>query len=109
LSLLIVIFWLPLSLLKDISADMDVFSTAQQEVSLPSGSEEVKRYMYMFHVFFSTAGTDNCCFNLCGCYFLFGTQYAAGDGRSALTGGLTGSHERQTSIFESNPLHQRHF
>jgi hypothetical protein len=89
---------------------MDVFSTAQPEEALPSGWKEVKRYMYMFHVFFSTAGTDNCCFNLCGCYFLFGTQYAAGDdGRSALTGGLTGSHERQTSIFESNPLHQRHF
>ena len=78
--------------------------------------------MYISCIFFSTAGTDNCCFNLCGCYFLFGTQYAAGDGRkyysrratgetswarpSALTGGLTGGHERQTSNFESNPLNQ---
>ena len=118
---MIVIFWLTWSLLK--YADMDVFSTAQPEEALPSGWKEVKRYMYMFHVFFSSAGTDNCCFNLCGCYFLFGTQYAAGDGRkyysrratgetswtrpSALTGGLTGGHERQTSNFESNPLNQR--
>ena len=91
---------------------MDVFSTAQKEETLPSGWKEVSNIntMYISCYFFSTAGTDNCCFNLCGCYFLFGTQYAAGDdGRSALTGGLTGSHERQTSIFESNPLHQRDF
>jgi len=103
---------------------MDVFSTAQEE-TLPSGWKEVSNIstMYISCIFFSTAGTDNCCFNLCGCYFLFGTQYAAGDGRkyysrratgetswtrpSALTGGLTGGHERQTSNFESNPLNQR--